>query len=106
MGDIMAQIGQYKLLINMIGTAQANRTGAAVKEEAAKMKIGTYKSVLFQKKNAPLLRSMVRQQPCQNPFQLSYSNHSNFGIRYTMGEEGSRRKEGNEPLACAVLAAE
>ena len=38
----------------MIRTAQANRNGAAEKEEAAKMKIGTYESVLFQHKTMPL----------------------------------------------------
>ena len=50
MGNIMAQIGRFECLIKMIGTAQANWTGAAVKEEAGKMKIGTYKYVLFQHK--------------------------------------------------------
>ena len=54
MGDIMAQIGRYECLINMIGTAQANSTGAAVKEGAAKTKTGTYESGLFQHKTMPL----------------------------------------------------
>ena len=54
MVDIIAQIGWYKWLINMIGNAQANHTSAAVKEEAAKMKIGTYEYVLFQHKTMPL----------------------------------------------------
>ena len=54
MGDIMAQIGRYEWLIIMIGTAQENWTGAAVKEEVAKMKLGTYDSVLFQHKTTPL----------------------------------------------------
>ena len=38
----------------MFGTAQENRTGSAVKEEAEKMKIGTYEYVLFQHKTMPL----------------------------------------------------
>ena len=30
MGDIMAQIGRYEWQINMVGTEEANRTGADV----------------------------------------------------------------------------
>ena len=48
MGDILAQVGHSEWKINMVGTAQANHTGAEVKEELDKMKRGTYKSVCFQ----------------------------------------------------------
>ena len=61
---------------------------------------------LSEQNHAPLLRSLVRQQPYKNTLQLSYSNHSTFGIGGTAEEEGSRRKEGNDLIACAVPAAE
>ena len=45
MGDILAQVGREEWKINMVGTAQANRTGAAVKEAKKNMARGTYNSV-------------------------------------------------------------
>ena len=56
--------------------------------------------------HASLLLSLVEQQNFQNPFHLSYSKHSTLRIGGTAEEEGSIRKEGNEPLACAVPASE
>jgi len=41
MGDIMAQIGREEWKINMVRTAQSNRTGASVKDVIDKMKVGT-----------------------------------------------------------------
>ena len=38
----------------MAGTAQSNHTGAAVKEEAKKLKIGSHESIRFQHKKMPL----------------------------------------------------
>ena len=47
MGDIMAMIGRDVWRINMVGTAQANRTGANI-ECTKSMKKGTYESVCWQ----------------------------------------------------------
>ena len=41
MGDIMAQIGREEWKMNMVRTAQSNRTGASVKDVIDKMKVGT-----------------------------------------------------------------
>ncbi len=54
MGDILAQVGRYKWLMNMVGMSQMNRTGAAVKENVKDMKRGTYESLCFQHKMHPL----------------------------------------------------
>ena len=58
MGDIMAQIGRSEWLFNMVGTAQANRSGADVKPEIAEMKIGSYESWCFQHKWLPLCSAL------------------------------------------------
>jgi hypothetical protein len=47
MGDIMAMIGRDVWRINMVGTAQANRTGANI-DCTKSMKKGTYESVCWQ----------------------------------------------------------
>ena len=46
MGDIMAMIGRHVWRINMVGTAQANRTGANV-DCTKLMKKGTYGAVCW-----------------------------------------------------------
>ena len=46
MGDIMALIGRHEWKVNMLGTAQENRTGADTKEEKKAMKKNTYKAVI------------------------------------------------------------
>jgi len=48
MGDIMAQVGRHQWLMNMVGTAQDNRTGVETKEEKKNMKVGSYESAVFQ----------------------------------------------------------
>ncbi len=60
MGDIMGQIGREEWEINMVGTCQSDQTGAvpAAKEAKAKMKPGTYESVLFQHRDKPLCYAM------------------------------------------------
>ncbi len=47
MGDIMAMIGRNVWCINMVGTAQANRTGANI-DCTKSMKKGTYNSICWQ----------------------------------------------------------
>ena len=47
MGDIMAKIGQYQQQINMVGTAQANRTGADAGPDCKKMKKGTQETTIW-----------------------------------------------------------
>ena len=54
MGNILAQVGHYEWQIKMVGMAQVNRTGAEAKETVKKMKVGTYKSKIFQYKTKPL----------------------------------------------------
>ena len=46
MGDIMAQIGRFEWKINMVGTAQTNRTGADCAGTCKKMKKGTHETVM------------------------------------------------------------
>jgi hypothetical protein len=60
MGDIMAQIGRYEWMINMVGTTQSNRTGADVKDwlNSPNLKIGSYESVCWQHNLMPLCYSM------------------------------------------------
>jgi hypothetical protein len=48
MGDIMAQIGRKEWKLNMVGTAQSNRTSANLKDVVNKMKAGTYESCFWQ----------------------------------------------------------
>ena len=48
MGDIMALIGRHEWKINMVGTAQENRTGADVQEEKKAMKKNTCEAVMWQ----------------------------------------------------------
>ena len=55
MGDIMAQIGRDEWKMNMVGTAQSNRTGANVKDIINKMKVGTYESCFWQHNNKNLV---------------------------------------------------
>ena len=58
MGDVMALIGRFVWLINMIGTVQSNRTGpgdtgkADIKNEEVKKR--TYASLFYQHKDKPL----------------------------------------------------
>ena len=58
MGDTMAQIGHHEWKVNMVGTAQMNRTGADVKTIKNGMKKGTYESVMFQHNTEPLVYAM------------------------------------------------
>ena len=55
MGDVMAQIGRDEWKINMVGTAQSNRTRANVKNIIDKLKIGTYKSHFWQHESLNLV---------------------------------------------------
>jgi len=48
MGDTMGQIGREEWKINMVGTAQTNRTGAPAAADVQKLKVGTYESILWQ----------------------------------------------------------
>ena len=49
-GDTMGQIGQEKWKINMVGTAQTNRTGAPAAADVQKLKVGTYESIFWQQR--------------------------------------------------------
>ena len=58
MSDIMAQIGRFEWKMNMVGTAQVNRTGVNAKTSVdfmkAKMK-GTHATAMWQHKELPLV---------------------------------------------------
>ena len=58
MGDTMAQIGREEWKVNMVGTAQSDRTGADVAEAKKGMKVGTYESIMFQHNTLPLSYAM------------------------------------------------
>ena len=58
MGDIMALVGHYKWKINMVGTANENRTGADAKEENNSMKKCTCETNFFQHDTEPLCYAM------------------------------------------------
>ena len=47
MGDIVALIGRQEWKMNMLGTAQENRTGADTAEEKKAMKKNTYEAVMW-----------------------------------------------------------
>ena len=47
MGGIMALIGRHKWQVNMVRTAQDNKTGADTAEEKKAMKKKTYASVMW-----------------------------------------------------------
>ena len=54
MGDIMALIDQHEWNIDMLGTAQENRTGADTAKEKRRMKKNTYGIVILQHNTEPL----------------------------------------------------
>ena len=54
MGDIMALIGRHEWKVNMLGTAQENRTGADTAAEKKAIKKNTYESVMGQHDAEPL----------------------------------------------------
>ena len=60
MGDIMAQIGRFEWGVNMVGTAQANRSGAGemINEKKKDMAINSFETTLIQHNSLPLLFSM------------------------------------------------
>ena len=58
MGDVMVQIGRDEWLVNMVGTAQSNRTGADVAADKTAMKVGMYDPVMFQRKTKPQVYAM------------------------------------------------
>ena len=58
MGDIMAQICHFEWLINAVGTAQSNRTGADVAAVKKAMKVGTYASEIWLHSDLPLVYAM------------------------------------------------
>ena len=56
MGDLLGQIARIVWKTNVVGTCQANRTGAPVKEALATrgIKPGTYESLILQHEDLPL----------------------------------------------------
>ncbi|KAL7527939.1 hypothetical protein ACHAWF_002369 [Thalassiosira exigua] len=58
MGDIFAQIAREEWLVNVVGTAQSNRTGADVTEAKNALVRGTYESKMFQHLTKPLVYAL------------------------------------------------
>ena len=48
--------------MKFVGTCPADRTGANVKEDKKTMKVRSYKMVMYQHKNKPLLSTVRAQQ--------------------------------------------
>ena len=58
MGNIMALIGHHKWKINMVGTAQENRTRADTAAEKKAIKKNMYEAVIWQHDPEPLCNSI------------------------------------------------
>ncbi|KAL7529127.1 hypothetical protein ACHAWF_002847 [Thalassiosira exigua] len=58
MGDIFAQIAREGWLVNLVGTAQSNPTGADVTEAKNALVRGTYESKMFQHLTKPLVYAL------------------------------------------------
>ncbi|KAL7536120.1 hypothetical protein ACHAXR_006945 [Thalassiosira sp. AJA248-18] len=58
MGGVMGQIGREVWAMNFVGTCQADRTGADVKETRKNMTVGTYESHMFQHRTKHLSFTM------------------------------------------------
>ena len=76
MVDILTQVGHSEWKINMVGTTQANRTGAGVNEEINKMKRGTYESVCFQHQTKSLCFAVWSYNNLVKPYLTSIHQRS------------------------------
>ena len=90
----------------MIRTVQENQTDTAVKEEATKMKIGMYESVIFQHKTMPLFFTVWSN----NNLVKTLSNYHTptillLGVGYC-GRINDQTEKRNAPLFCAIPTAE
>ncbi len=63
MGNIMAMISRDVWKINMVGTAQPNRTGADVTDKISRTKKGMYKSICWQHKHGRFVLRCGRTMP-------------------------------------------
>jgi len=89
-GDIMAQIGREEWKLNMVGTAQSNRTGANVKDVVDKMKAGTYESCFWQHNT----KNLVYAAWSDNAIVKTLSNH--HGATALDAENGLMRRGKDE----------
>ena len=71
MGDTMGQIGREEWKINMVGTAQTNRTGAPAAADVQKLKAGTYESIFWQHRMLNLCYVVGQTITSQNVVKLS-----------------------------------
>ncbi len=55
MEDIMAQIGCKELQLNIVDTSQSNRVGTDIKDTVNKMKVGRYKSKIWEHNSKNLM---------------------------------------------------
>jgi hypothetical protein len=76
MGDTMGQIGREEWKINMVGTAQTNRTETPAAADVQKLKVGTYERIFWQHRmlNFATLfgRTITKSKRCQTSTALSY----------------------------------
>ena len=109
MGDIMAQIGHEEWKMNMVGTAQSNRTGANVKDVIDKMKVGTYESCFWQHNNKPLVYAAWSD----NAIVKTLSNHhmvlsfdTENGMMQRGKDENGSREMKQKAVTCPVQTKE
>ena len=96
MGDIMAQIGRLEWNMNMVGTAQADRSGARpiINEKKKYMTINSFETTLVQHNSLPLLFSIW----ADNNFVRTLSNFHppqiiEGGIKRRRKIDGRRERE-------------
>jgi hypothetical protein len=106
MGDTMGQIGREEWKINMVGTAQTNRTGAPAAADVQKLKVGTYESIFWLHRMLKNLCYVVRSDN-DNKVKTLSNFHSpdvlevGFGMLHKMRVDGKRDRDQSE-VPCPV----
>jgi hypothetical protein len=103
MGDVMAQIGREEWQLNMVGTSQSNRVGAAVKDIVDKMKIGTYESIIWEHNS----KNLVFAAWSDNAIVKTLSNYhgatildAENGLMRRGKDENKKREMKQKPVPC------
>jgi hypothetical protein len=103
MGDVMVQIGREEWQLNMVGTSQSNRVGAAVKDICDKMKIGTYESTIWEHNSKNLVfaawsdNAIVKTLP--NYHGATILDVEN-GLMWRGKDENKKREMKQKPVPC------
>ena len=100
----MGQIGREEWKINMVGTAQTNRTGAPAAADVQKLKVGTYESIFWQHR---MLNLCYVVWPDNNKVKTLSNFHSpdvlevGLGMLHKMRVDGKRDRDKSE-VPCPV----